>query len=103
MPRLVAAYRALRAIFLDIATMDHGDGPRVRYRSNGFTFGSNSSGKMIPWMTSRSRAIANVEFLCDRSWRTTAVDTYADQSYRDGLLKGSIGAKLVRLQVVALS
>jgi len=31
MPRLLAAYRALPASFLEIATMGHGDGPIVRY------------------------------------------------------------------------
>jgi len=49
----------------------------------------------------RSRARAGVEFQSGRSLRTPAVDTCADQSYRGGQLKGSIGAESVSLQVVA--
>jgi hypothetical protein len=48
MSRLLAVFRARAATFLEIAILDHGDGLEVRYRSNGFTFRSNSSGKIIP-------------------------------------------------------
>ena len=53
MSRLVAVFCACAATFFEIANMDHGDGPGIRYRSKGLTFCSNSSGKIIPWMTSR--------------------------------------------------
>src|SRR5215475_11675434 len=43
-----------------LSAMDYRDGPRACYRSNGFTFRSNSSGKMIPWMTSRTTPFLSI-------------------------------------------